>query len=264
MPPSPSVRARPLDAAGLDALVARRAAQAERATDAEVDRIAGLADPADRLAAHAALARLLGEDGAALPPAASDRILRTLHRDAEARERDERRRKWEAERAARLRLDRLRPWALWLGVPLAAGLPAGVAIGLSGWPLLGVLAAVVEAPWLPPPPVLAVIAALCGVGAAAWSAARAGGVHALRNALAGAFAAGALAVAAARSLPVYLAASGARLADGSGIGGGVVRVERLWPARPDKLHVLLGAGRVGRGAVLELRGGQPERYLRGG
>jgi hypothetical protein len=40
-----------------------------------------------------------------------------------------------------------------------------------------------------------------------------------------------------------LAARGSRLADGSRIGGSVVRVKRLWPARPDRLHVLLGAGR---------------------
>lgn len=56
---------------------------------------------------------------------------------------------------------------------------------------------------------------------------------------------------------------GARPADGSGIGGSVVRVERRWPARPDRLHVLLGNGRVARGQALELRGGQPERWLRG-
>lgn len=265
-PPSPDdARARrPLDAAGLDALVARRAAQAGRATDAEVDRIAGLADPADRLAAHAALARLLGEDGAALPPAASDRILRTLHRDAEARERAERRRRWEAERAAAERLDRLRPWAAWLGVPLAAGLPVAAALGAAGWGPPAVLAAALEVPRLPRLPVLGVVAGACGVGVGAWLTSGARSGRTLGAGLAGAFAAGAFAVAAARPLPVYLAGPGARLSDGSGIGGSVVRVERRWPDHPDRLHVLLGAGRVSRGDVLHLQGGQPVRFLRGG
>lgn len=102
-----------------------------------------------------------------------------------------------------------------------------------------------------------------GVGVAAWLASAAGSVRGLGVALAGAFAAGALAVAAARSLPVHVAGPGARLADGSGLGGSVVRVERRWPGRSDRLHVLLGNGRVRRGAVLLLEGGRPERYLRG-
>lgn len=42
------------------------------------------------------------------------------------------------------------------------------------------------------------------------------------------------------------------------------RVEHLWPAAPDRLHVLAGNARLSRGMVLELSGGQPERYLRGG
>lgn len=109
----------------------------------------------------------------------------------------------------------------------------------------------------------AVLAAMGGAGAAAWSAAEAESVRSLGAALAGAFAAGALAVVAARSLPVYLAGPGARLADGSGIGGSVVRVQRRWPGRPDRLHVLLGAGRVGRGDVPHLQRGQPVRFLRG-
>lgn len=53
--------------------------------------------------------------------------------------------------------------------------------------------------------------------------------------------------------------SSERLADGLGTGG-VVRVERLWPGRPDRLHVLLGAGRVmaarnGPGAARKDEGG---------
>lgn len=170
----------------------------------------------------------------------------------------------EAERAATERLDRFRPWAAWLSVPLAAGLPVGAALSLAGWGPLALLVAVLEAPWLPWRPVLGVVAAACGVGVGAWFTAGARSGRALGAGLAGAFAAGALAVAAARSLLVYLAGPGALLADGSSIGGSVVRVERLWPNRPDRLHVLLGVGRVGRSDVLELEGGQPERYLRGG
>ena len=94
------------------------------------------------------------------------------------------------------------------------------------------------------------------------SGARSG--RALGAGLAGVSAAGALAVAAARPLPVHVAGPGARLADGLSIGGSVVRVERLWPARLDRLHVLFGAGRVGRGGVLHLQGGQQVRFLQGG
>lgn len=230
----------------------------------EVERIIALKEPAARMAAHAELSRVLAEDGEALPPDATDRVFRSLRLDAEAVEREGRRREWEAQRAAELRLDRLRPWAAWLGVPLAAGLPAAAALGAAGWGPLAVLVAALEAPWLPRLPVLGVVAGACGVGVGAWLTAGARSGRTLGAGLAGAFAAGAFAVAAARPLPVHLAGPGARLSDGSGIGGSVVRVERRWPDHPDRLHVLLGAGRVSRGDVLHLQGGQPVRFLRGG
>ena len=125
---------KPLGWSELDALVSRRAIQAERATDAEVDRIVALPDPMDRMAAHAALVRLLGEDGTALSPAASDRILRTLHRDAEARERDERRARWLAERRRLALLHALRPIAA-AGCAVAAVLPFVAGAWRWGWGL---------------------------------------------------------------------------------------------------------------------------------
>lgn len=261
-PPSSS-RTGPLRWSDLDALVARRAAQAERATDAEVDRIVALPNPMDRMAAHAALVRLLDEEGATLSPAATSRILHELHKDAEAREREARRAKYLAEEAQRRRLYRLRPWALCVGVPLAAGLPVAAAIGLSGWPLLGVLAAAVEAPWMPLAPTLGVVAALCGVGFCAWFTARAESIASLEVALFGAFAAGFSALVAAWFLPVYLASAAARMADGGSIGGSIVRVEHL-SAQSDRLHVLLGNERLKRGMVLHLEGGNARRYLGGG
>lgn len=230
----------------------------------EVERILALEEPAGRMRAYAELSRVLAEEGEALPPAVTDRVFRSLRADAETAGREERRRRWESERAAAARLDRLRPWAVWLGVPLAAGLPVGVALGAAGWGPLAVLVAALEAPWLPRLPVSGVAAAACGVGVSAWLTAGARGGQTLGAGLAGAFAAGAFAVAAARPLPVHLAAPGARLADGSSIGGSVVRVERLWPGRHDRLHVLLGTGRVRRGDVLHLQGGQPVRFLQGG
>jgi hypothetical protein len=43
------------------------------------------------------------------------------------------------------------------------------------------------------------------------------------------------------------------------IGGSVVRVEHLWPRQPGRLRILHGNGRVRRGAVLLLEGGEPVR-----
>ena len=68
------------------------------------------------------------------------------------------------------------------------------------------------------------------------------------------------AVRVVRPLPVHLAGFGARLADGSGIGGSVVPVDCRWPGRSDRLHLLLGAGRSQ--GVLHLQGRQPVRFLR--
>ena len=82
--------------------------------------------------------------------------------------------------------------------------------------------------------------------------------------LGGGFAGGVLAVVAAREMPVFRAGQGAVLADGSSLGGTIVRVETLWPVQPDRLHVLRGNGRVERGMVLEIQGGRAVAYLRSG
>lgn len=102
------------------------------------------------------------------------------------------------------------------------------------------------------------------MGVFAWLTARAASTERMAWWIVGSAVAGVLMVAAGRMLPVHVAAPGARMADGSSLGGAVVRVERLWPRRPDKLHILSGNGRVRRGAVLLLEGGEPVRYLRGG
>lgn len=138
--------------------------------------------------------------------------------------------------------------------------PMGRGPAPLGGGLLVVALEVFELPWLP---VLGIVAALCGVGVAGWFAAHAESIRTLETALAGAFAAGVAVVTAARFLLVHLADPGARMADGSSVGDAIVRIERLWPARPDRLHILAHNTRLSRGMVLELRGGQPVRYLRG-
>ena len=165
--------------------------------------------------------------------------------------------------AAAERLERLRPWTLGLGVPLAAGLPFAVAIGASGWGFLDLMAAAGAALWPPTLPVLAVVLSVGAVGLCAWLVEVATSPNRLLAIIVGAFASGAAAVASASALPVYRAHPAARLADGSSIGGAVVWVDRLWPRQPDRLHVLRGNGRLCRSVVLTLSGGQPVRYLQG-
>ncbi len=99
--------------------------------------------------------------------------------------------------------------------------------------------------------------------ACAWLAEVATGPRRLGAVILGAFAAGVVAVASARALPVYRAQAGARLADGSSIAGAIVWIEELWPLQPDRLHILRGNARVERGVVLAVRGGRPVAYLRG-
>jgi hypothetical protein len=48
------------------------------------------------------------------------------------------------------------------------------------------------------------------------------------------------------------------------MAGAILQVEHMWPAAPDRLHVLRGNGRVERGAVLTIKGGRPVAYLRSG
>jgi hypothetical protein len=146
----------------------------------------------------------------------------------------------------------------------AAALPALVAIGAAGWTPLDALMVGLELPRLPGGPLKVAVAALLAAGAAACLASTAPSRAALPATLGGGFAGGVLAVFAARELPVFRAAHGAVLADGAPLGGCVVRVEHLWPAAADRLHVLRGNGRVERGAVLTIQGGRAVAFLRGG
>jgi len=236
----------------------------QAAVQGEVERILAIRDPVDKMEAFAELSRVLAEEGETPSRAATDRILRSLNPDAEAAVREERRRAYLVRRAEEERLERWRPWAAWAGVPAAATLPVAATMGASGWSPLDALLAALEVPWMLGAPVLVAAVALCGAGFAAWVAGRAPSRNALLQTIGVGFACGVLLVFMARELPVYRAGQGAALADGSPIGGAIVRVERLWPAAPDRLHVLRGSGRMARGTVLAIEGGRPVAYLRGG
>lgn len=190
----------------------------------EVERILALPDPLARMQAHAELARVLAEEGEALPPEAADRILlslrsaaaelareerrrrreeadraeerRPVRPDAGVVKREERRRRWEAEWAEQEWLARLRPLAAWVGVPVATVLPL-VLMAARGWGPGGVLAALARLLLDPGSPTLGAAVALCGAAACAWWAGRARDGDKLLAALAAALVCGAALAAAA-------------------------------------------------------------------
>lgn len=150
-----------------------------------------------------------------------------------------------------------------MGVPTAALVPSATAAALAGSKLLDMLTGLSELPWLIGSLLAICAAAVAALGAVAWLAAAAETMGQLWRRLGCALAAGALLLFGAEAMPVHLASDGARIAGGASIGGSIVRVEHLWPRNPDRLHILRGTGPVRRGQVLELRGGQPERWLQG-
>jgi hypothetical protein len=152
---------------------------------------------------------------------------------------------------------------VWVGVPTAALVPSATAAALAGSKLLDMLTGLSELPWLIGSLLAICAAAVAALGAVAWLAAAAETMGQLWRRLGCALAAGALLLFGAEAMPVHLASDGARIAGGASIGGSIVRVEHLWPRNPDRLHILRGTGPVRRGQVLELRGGQPERWLQG-
>jgi hypothetical protein len=142
-------------------------------------------------------------------------------------------------------------------------LPGVVAAAFAGWGALDVALGVLELPWLISIPLAFSAAALVAAGALAWFMATAPSAMRLLTCCAWALAAGLVFLTGVRELPVYKATDAARLADGTPIGGSIVRVERRWPLAADLLHVLRGNGRVSRGTVLAIEGGRPVTYLRG-
>ena len=238
----------------LDALVRRRDAEVRASTAAEVERILGIADRAERIRAYAELSHVMAEDGEALPAETVARIA--------AETREERRARNRAEEAARDRLELARLPAAAL-VPLLAAVPGIAAAALAGWGPLDVLAALLELPWLGWP-LVALAALVAGVAVLTWwTAARASTTNHVLTALSGALVGGAALVVAVDALPIYRAGDGVRAADGTHLGGSIVRVEARWPHDPDLLHVLAGNGRVIRGDVLTLRGAAARQYLSG-
>jgi hypothetical protein len=117
-----------------------------------------------------------------------------------------------------------------------------------------------EVSWLIRLPLAGCVAAVVAVTAIAWWArVEAGSAEQLARCIYGSVIAGSALAFAASFLTVHRTADAARLANGANIGGSVVRVEHLWPRQPGRLRILHGNGRVRRGAVLLLEGGQPVR-----
>ena len=183
---------------GLEALVRRREAEAHAASSAAIERILGIADPAERMRAYAEFRRGL-EDGEAVPAEAERRVVQSLQTTAALTSKEETRpmatAAWTVERRRLVLLHTLQPIAA-AGCAVAATLPFALAAWRWGWELWDAASAFLA----PGRPLAGVALAFVAAGVLGRMVARAGTLEGLLGLVVAAFAAGvaglALAVAA--------------------------------------------------------------------
>ena len=160
--------------------------------DREVSRIVALPEPAERMRAYVELARVLAEEGEALPADAGDRVLRSLRTSGEGGEREGPMTAWAVERRRLAVLHGLRPIAA-AGCAMAALAPFAVAAWRWGWGVGDALAAFLAPGW----PLVGVALALVVAGVLARLTGRADTLEGLSGLVIAAFVAGVAGLAVA-------------------------------------------------------------------
>ena len=166
--------------------------EAERAMQAEVERILAIDSPAARMRAYADFRRTL-EDGEAVPAEAERRVVQSLQATAATTAKEDRRTMattWEVERRRLVLLHTLRPVAA-AGCAVAAALP--FAVGAWRWGFWDAASAFLA----PGRPLAGVALALVAAGVLAWRTAHADTLEGLGELLVGAFVAGVVGLAVA-------------------------------------------------------------------
>ena len=180
----------------LEALVRRRAAQAEHALKGEIERILAIAEPAARMRAYADLRRTM-DDGEALPAESEERVVRSLQTEAALAKVEgmAMATTWEADRRRLAVLHALQTMA-----PIGIGVLAVLPFIVSGW-RGGLSFGDAFAAFLTPgAPLIGVAAAAAGAGILTRATGRANSLEGLSGLLVAALAAGVGGLAVARGL----------------------------------------------------------------